>query len=136
MMFAFMSLITEGTESQNYATRAKTLIMHIMNLANQGQANNQPFLDPDYTVFDRSRWYLFGVPLAVDWIYPQFNASEKTIIRNFFLRWCDENTHANTTTDNHPEPIGVQLDPSLLENNDRILFYPWLLATSFHCTPI
>jgi hypothetical protein len=119
MMFAFMSLITEGSESADYAARAKMLVMHAINLANLGPANDQPFRDQGYSVFDRSRWYFFGIPLAVDWIYPKFNAAEKATIRNVFLRWCDENTHATTTTDNHPVPIGVRQNASLFENDDE-----------------
>src|SRR5258706_4873897 len=118
MIFAFMSLITEGNESQDYASRAKTLVMHIINLANQGVASGQPFRDPSYSTYDRSRWYFFGIPLAVDWVYPQFSDTEKAQIRSVFLRWCNENTNANTTTDNHPEPTGVYLDPSLLQDHD------------------
>ena len=118
MMFAFMSLITNGAESDDYANRAKSLVMHVINRANLGPADGEAFRDESYSVFDRSRWFLFGTPLAVDWVYHKFNSAEKSAIRSVFLRWCDENTHATTTTDNHPVPIGVRLDPSLFENDD------------------
>jgi hypothetical protein len=123
MIFAFMSLITEGAESQDYATRSHNIVMRIVDAAAQGVASGVPFRHPSYAVYDRSRWYFFGVPLAVDWNYSRYTAEEKQKIRTVFLRWCDENSHATTTTDNHPEPFEagdkhpVKLSEQLLENN-------------------
>lgn len=123
MVLAFMSLLTDGAESDGYATRAHDIVMRIINEAVKGQDENEPFRDPSYAVFDRSRWSMFGIPLAVDWAYQKFTTQDKQKIRTVFLRWCDENTHATTTTDNHPEPLEadgehpVKLSDDLFEND-------------------
>jgi hypothetical protein len=40
----------------------------------------------------------------VDWIYPSLSNADAALIRAAFRRWCDEDLHASTTTNNHPEP--------------------------------
>jgi gliding motility-associated-like protein len=124
MVFAFMSMITTGDEQADYANRAHQICMRIIQDAALGQADGLPWRDESYAVSDRSRWYGMGLPLAIDWVYYKFSSAEKQQIRTAFLRWCDENTHATTTTDNHPLPLEpggdhpVKLSPSLLLNQD------------------
>ncbi|MCE3258371.1 MAG: hypothetical protein K0S12_12 [Bacteroidetes bacterium] len=116
-LFAFMSLITTGADSLDYASRAKTLLMHVMNIAQLGPQAGTPFRDPGFMTGDRSRWWGHGFPLTVDWIYPHLSAADKSTIRTVFLRWSKENMNATTTTYNHPTPKGVLVNPSLLQNN-------------------
>lgn len=114
-VFAFMSLVhpDEGAR-EDFADRARTLLMAVIDEAVKGAAEGEPFRDPAFSVRDRSRWSGEAFPLIVDWIYPSLSADDKATIRAVFLRWCDENTHADTTTNNHPEPIGLTDDPALL----------------------
>ncbi|MCE3229357.1 MAG: hypothetical protein K0S32_3908 [Bacteroidetes bacterium] len=116
-LFAFMSMITTGADSIDYATRARTLLMHVMNIAQLGAQPSTPFRDPGFMTGDRSRWWGHGFPLTVDWIYPHLSAADKTTIRTVMLRWCKENMNATTTTYNHPTPKNVLVNPSLLVND-------------------
>lgn len=113
-LFAFMSLV-ENTPSvrDDYAQRARTLLMYVMNIAVLGASPGVPFRDPSFSISDRSRWQGEAWALTVDWIYSYLSSADKTTIRTVFLRWVDENIHADTTTNNHPEPIGVVNDPVL-----------------------
>ncbi len=120
-LFAFMSLIHPDTAQRDeYAQRARTLLMHVINAAAQGVAAGEPFRDPAFSISDRSRWYGVSFSLTADWIYPTLTAEDKATIRKVFLRWMDELTHAETTTMNHPEPLGVLNDPILVSEVDRV----------------
>jgi hypothetical protein len=120
-LFAFMSLISSDQATRNdYAQRARTLLMHVINEAAKGAASGQPFRDPRFSISDRSRWQGEAFGLTVDWIYPYLSTADKTAIRQVFLRWADENTHAETTSFNHPEPIGVMNDPILVSDTIRV----------------
>ena len=113
--FAFLSLIhPDATAREDYAERARTLLLHVITAAALGPAPDEPFRDPAFAVFDRSRWWGECFPLTVDWIYDRLAVDEKAIIRDVFLRWVDENLTAETTTANHPVPVGVVNDPILL----------------------
>jgi len=119
-LFAFMSLIHSDQATRvDYAQRARTLLMHVMNEAAKGAAE-QPFRDPEFSTRDRSRWWGEGFALTVDWIYPSLSEADKATIRQVFLRWADENLHAEITTYNHPEPIGVVNDPILISDTVRV----------------
>ena len=119
-LFAFLSLVDPDEAARSdYAQRARTLLMYVINIAAQGAADGQPFRHLDFSTSDRSRWYGEGFALTVDWIYPVLSAADKATIRTVFLRWSDEQIHAGTTTNNHPEPIGVVNDPVLI--SDRTL---------------
>ncbi len=119
LLFAFMSLIvTEDNVRQEYAQRARTLLMHVMNEAVKGVDESQPFRHPEFSTSDRSRWQGISFGLTVDWIYPILTAEDKATIRTVFLRWCEENINAYTTNFNRPEPIGVVNDPILIA--DRV----------------
>jgi hypothetical protein len=113
--FAFMSLVhSDEAERVDYGQRARTLLMHAIGEAAKGPAEGQPFRDPFFSTFDRSRWWGECFPLTVDWIYPSLTADDKVAIREVFLRWVAENTNAVTTTANHPEPVGTVNDPVLI----------------------
>ncbi|MEA2511323.1 MAG: hypothetical protein QOJ59_810, partial [Thermomicrobiales bacterium] len=113
--FAFLSLVHPNeADRKDYAERARTLLMHAIGEAAKGPAEEQPFRDPAFATFNRSRWWGEGFALTVDWIYPVLTSEDKATIRQVFLRWVDDNLNASTTSYNHPEPIGVVNDPALL----------------------
>ena len=121
MLFAFYSLIAPTKAEQDaYAKRAKTLLMKVMEQAAKGPADDKPFRDKRFAIYDRSRWFGMGFPLTVDWIYGSLSASEKKTIRDVFLRWATEIQTAETTTDNHPEPMGVVNDKKLLADPKKV----------------
>ena len=64
------------------------------------------------------------VRCRISQIYPPacaaLSSADKAVIRAVFLRWADEDVHAATTTDNHPEPIGVVDDPALVRDPVRV----------------
>lgn len=120
MLFAFMSLVhPDQAARDDYANRARTLLMEMMNQAAQGAAD-APFRYPAFSTSDRSRWYGLGFALTVDWIYSYLSAEDKATIRTVFLRWCEENRTATTTNHNHPEPVGVTNDPVLLSDRSLV----------------
>lgn len=116
--FAFLSLVDPDEAARaDYAERARTLLMAVIDEAAKGSAEGQRFRDPYFSVFDRSRWWGAGFPLTVDWIYPLLTAEDKATIREVFLRWIGENTTATVTGEyNHPQPVGLVNDPALLAN--------------------
>ncbi|MBI3961288.1 MAG: hypothetical protein HY335_00945, partial [Deinococcus sp.] len=122
-LFGFMSLISNDQVARDdYAQRARTLLMGVINEAAQGAAEGQPFRDPDFSISDRSRWQGEAFALTVDWIYSYLSAADKATIRQVFLRWAEENLRAETTTYNHPEPIGVVNDPVLVSDPIRVRY--------------
>src|SRR5207253_8621313 len=91
--FAFMSLVSNDAAARDdYAKRARTLLMYIMSEAAKGPAEGQPFRDPGFYGGDanRARWWGESFPLTVDWIYPYLSSGDKATIRKVFLRWSDE----------------------------------------------
>ncbi len=110
-LFAFMSLISSDEMTRtDYASRARTLLMFVMNEAAKGVAA-APFRSEDFAVNDRSRWHGEAFALTVDWIYPSLSAADKQTIRQVFLRWADEMVRGGY---HHPEPVAVVNDPVLL----------------------
>ena len=120
-IFAFMSLIhsDEGARA-NFAKRSRTMLMKVIDKAALGQASGKPFRDKKFPIDDRSRWYGEGFLLTVDWIYGTLTTEDKATIRKVFLRWAEEILHAETTTHNHPEPIGVVNDPKLTSDRTMV----------------
>ncbi|MCA0351155.1 MAG: hypothetical protein LCH85_04095 [Chloroflexi bacterium] len=132
-LFAFMSLIDPNEAARaDYAQRARTLLMYIINIAAQGPAENDDYLCPEtqstgYPPFrsprfftedsNRARWHGEAFPLVVDWIYPVLSASDKAAIRGVFLRWSDEIVQRAY---HHPEPVGVINDPSLIADTAQV----------------
>jgi len=120
-LFAFMSLIhPDAAQREDYAQRSRALLMHVITIASQGAAEGEAFRDPAFSINDRSRWYGVNFALTVDWIYPTLTADDKTLIRQVFLRWMGELAVAETTTMNHPEPLGILNDPILVSEVDRV----------------
>ncbi|AUX42905.1 hypothetical protein SOCE26_043430 [Sorangium cellulosum] len=127
--FAFMSLIDPVVAARPaHAVRARNLLMYAIEEAGKGRAENKPFRGPGFATGDRSRWWGEGFPLTLDWIYnttdgqgrPVLSAADKEKIRKVFLRWTDENLHAATAGNEHPQPIGVVNDPVLVRDPDRL----------------
>jgi hypothetical protein len=113
-LFAFMSLVhPDEAVRTDYAQRARTLLMYVMNQAVKGPNETAPFQSPEFQASskDRARWWGEGFPLTVDWIYPSLSAEDKTTIRTVFLRWSDEIVQ---TGYHHPEPVGLTNDSALL----------------------
>lgn len=121
LLFAFMSLINpDEAAREDYAQRSRTLLMHVMNEAVKGVDDNAPFRQSYFSINDRSRWTGASFGLTVDWIYPYLTPEDKAIIRTVFLRWSEENLQADTTTANHPEPMGVMNDPILTSDQTAV----------------
>ncbi len=120
-LFAFMSLISSDAAARDdYAQRARTLLMYVIDRALPGAAEGQPFRDPSFSISDRSRWHGEAFAVTVDWIYSTLSSTDKEKIRTVFLRWVAENVNATTTSFNHPEPIGVVNDPRLASDPTRV----------------
>lgn len=132
-LFAFLSLIDpDPAARQDYAQRARTLLMHIIELAAKGPATKEnvtcngsrqypPFRHPDFFTSDRDRARYHGeaFPLVVDWIYPSLTAEDKAAIRQVFLRWSEEIITAGY---HHPEPVGLVNDPQLTADLLQVRF--------------
>jgi hypothetical protein len=133
-LFAFMSLIDPSENARaDYAKRARTLLMTVMDAAVKGPATVENFRCPDdpdspaYPPFrdprfftddsDRPRWHGEAFALTVDWIYPILTAADKATIQKVFTRWGDEIIQKAY---HHPEPIGMVSDPKLLEDRAQV----------------
>jgi hypothetical protein len=68
-LFAFMSLIERDQSTRDdYGRRARNLLMHVIEKASAGVgADDEPFRDPRFATFDRSRWNGEAFGLTVDW---------------------------------------------------------------------
>ena len=120
-LFAFMSLIgADQATRDDYAQRARTLLMYIINAAAKGAAPGQPYRDPDFSINDRSRWHGEGFALTVDWIYPYLSSADKATIRQVFLRWISENLNASINGHDHPEPVGMVNNPALTADPNQV----------------
>jgi len=132
-LFAFLSLVeNDAAVRADYAARARTLLMYIMNEAAKGPAPAEdytcngslqypPFRHLDFATEDRDRIRYHGeaFPLTVDWIYPSLTAQDKATIRQVFLRWSQE---VITRGYHHPEPVGLINDPALLADPQQVRF--------------
>jgi len=132
-LFAFLSLAENDAAARaDYAARARTLLMYIMNEAAKGPAPAEdytcngspqypPFRHPDFATEDRDRIRYHGeaFPLTVDWIYPALSTADKATIRQVFLRWSGEVISRGY---HHPEPVGLVNDPALLADRQQVRF--------------
>ncbi|MCA1665021.1 MAG: hypothetical protein LC659_12255, partial [Myxococcales bacterium] len=117
-LFAFMSLLSPSEkERHDYAARAVKLVMIVVDRAAKGPSDSDELRRDKFSIDDRSRWNGEAFALTVDWIYPYLTAAEKKTIRSVFLHWADVITHADTTDNNHPDPIGVVDNPKLVEDH-------------------
>jgi hypothetical protein len=91
-LFAFMSLIEPNERLRaDYGWRARKLLMYVIEKALPGPGKaDEPFRDPEFSTYDRSRWQGEAFGLTVDWAYPYFSAADKAQIRTVFLRWAKE----------------------------------------------
>ncbi len=121
--FAFLSLVDNNPAARiQHATRARNLLMHVMNEAVKGPAAGQPFRDPVFITNNRANYWGEAFGLTVDWIYAAVDAqnqliltsADKATIRTVFLRWANELLNAYTAGDEHPHPVGVVNSPALL----------------------
>jgi hypothetical protein len=117
-IFAFMSLVDPDPSARAaHAARARSLLMHVMNEAAKGgdpSSSPAPFRSTIFSTYNRASYWGEAFGLTVDWIYPSLTAEDKATIRTVFLRWSDECLHASTTSEEHPQPVGVMRDPALL----------------------
>jgi hypothetical protein len=128
-LFAFLSLVSPDPPARDdYARRARTLLLYVITRAAQGAAEGQPYRDPEFSTNDRSRWHGEGFGLTVDWIYPSLTADDKAAIRQVFLRWIGEDLNAAITAHDHPVPIGVVNDPVLVSDREAVR---WALNNYF-----
>jgi hypothetical protein len=121
-LFAFMSLVSpDQAERDDYANRARRLLMFAINRAAMGPAEGQPFRDPCFASCDSnaSKDYGEGFALTVDWIYSSLSAEDKRTIRTVFLRWSDEILNLGYHA---PQPVGVVNSPELVRDP---LDYRW-----------
>ncbi len=124
-LFAFMSLVDPDESARPaHVTRAKNLLMYVIREAAKGAspdpAKPERFRGAKFATYNRASAWGEGFALTVDWIYSALNAEEKTVIRKVFMRWADENVHAVTAGDEHPEPIGVINEPRILADKSRL----------------
>ena len=133
-LFAFMSLIDPNPAARDdYAQRARSLLMHVMDAAALGPASERSYFcpgDPETPVYppfrdpifftedsDRPRWHGEAFPLTVDWIYDTLTAQDKATINTVFTRWGNEIIQAGY---HHPEPVGVTNDPVLTDDRLQV----------------
>lgn len=135
-LFAFMSLIDpDPANRQDYATRARTLLMHALNEAVKGPVGEDDRShrcpgDPDSPAYppyrgpafftedsDRPRWHGEAWMLTIDWIYATLTPEDKATIRTVFERWGEE---IITRSYHHPEPINETYSPALLADRSQV----------------
>jgi len=123
LIFALQSLIDPNPAARiGYAQRARNLLMYALNQAALGPLSGAPFRDPLFAVYNRANATGEDWPLIVDWIYsavdaqsqPILTAADKATIQQVFLLWATACINASTTGGDHPTPIGVSNDVSLL----------------------
>lgn len=132
-LFAFMSLIeNDAAVRADYASRARSLLMHVINQAALGPSSQQdvvcatsgatgyaPFRSPIFFTEDsnRARYHGEAFPLVVDWIYPVLSAQDKAAIRTVFLRWSQEIIDSGY---HHPSPVGMVGNSALLADKAQV----------------
>ncbi|HEV8268688.1 MAG TPA: hypothetical protein VGR00_10655 [Thermoanaerobaculia bacterium] len=117
-MFAFASLVdNDPVKRADYAQRARRLLMVVMNAAAAGPDPNPspaPYRDVAFATYNRANYWSEAFGLTVDWIYPVLTPSDKATIRSVFLRWASECLVAATAGQEHPQPVGLTNDLTLL----------------------
>jgi hypothetical protein len=120
-LFAFMSLVEPDAAVRDaYAARARTLLMHVIDLAALGPIpEDRDWRWEHFSTDMRSLFYGEAFPLVADWIADRLSADDKAKIRQVFLRWQAENLVATTSGYDHPEPPWTLDDPALLADRER-----------------
>jgi hypothetical protein len=110
-MFAFMSLVEPDPATRDqYAGRARDMLMWIMNQAALGHAQGQPFRDPLFATYNRANAMGMALPLTVDWIYGYLSADDKAAIRSVFLQWIRD------CETSYPISRGPLVDPNVVND--------------------
>jgi hypothetical protein len=98
--------------------------MHVMREAAKGEdpdrQNPAPFRGAAFATYNRASAWGEAYGLTVDWIYPSLSADDKKLIRKVFQRWANDNVHAATSGDEHPQPIGLLGDRQLIADKKRL----------------
>jgi hypothetical protein len=117
-----MSLIeNDAAVRADYAARARTLLMHVIDKAALGQGpQGTPYREREFSTSDRSLFFGESFALTVDWIYATLTPADKAKIRTTFLRWINENLVATTSGLDHPEPVWTVNSPALLADPKRV----------------
>jgi hypothetical protein len=122
--FAFMSLVDpDAAAREKHAERAKRLLMVVIREAAKGRDASQnpaPFRGGAFATYNRANAWGEAFGLTVDWIYPTLTAEDKALVRKAMMRWADDNIHAATTAQEHPEPIGLTDDPRVIADRKRL----------------
>jgi hypothetical protein len=93
-LFSFMSLIDPDEAARaDYAQRARTLLMDVINEAAKGQAEETPFRAPDFATNDRSRWCGESYGLTVDWIYPVLLTADSPYTYHDYPSYSADGSH-------------------------------------------
>ena len=126
-LFAFLSLIAPDEAARaDFGRRARDLFMYFIGRAEPGPgADDEPFRDPEFSTYDRSRWQGEAWGLTVDWAYPYFSADDKARIRGVFLRWAAEQFDSypvNGLDGTVPGPDGPFNDLALLANPENVRY--------------
>lgn len=116
LVFAFMSLVeNDATVRADYAARARTMLMHVIDAAAACASPSGPYCGPRFALFNRAGWHGDGFPLAVDWIYGSLSAADKAKVRAVFLRWERELQAGQVTTGD--TVAAARLQPRWATNN-------------------
>ena len=123
--FAFLSLVDPDPVARAaHGARARNLLMYVVHEADRKVDSDPqkpaPFHEPSFATYNRASAWGDAFGVTVDWIYPLLTTDDKAAIRRVFLRWADDNLHAATSGDEHPQPIGVVNDPRLLAARKRL----------------
>jgi FG-GAP-like repeat len=116
--FAFMSLVDPNVSMRpQWAMRARTLLMYVMNRAVLGPAANVPFRDPGFITGNRANYWGEAWGLTVDWIYGSLSASDKATIRTVFMMWANQIYTVPNRAGQSPLLPGSLNDPRVLGND-------------------
>ena len=99
-LFAFAAQISpDSAQRDDYAARARKMLMYVMTEAAKGASASAPFRDPPLLRKDRARWSGELWPLIVDWIYGYLSDADKATIRTVFVRWGKNRSLRSTPHD-------------------------------------
>ncbi|MCX6153426.1 MAG: hypothetical protein NT007_04620 [Candidatus Kapabacteria bacterium] len=120
--FAFMSLVDNDPKNRDdYAARAKRLLLYVCNEAVKGVAENVnglevPFRSRMFGNFNRANYWGEAFGLTVDWIYSYLDSNEKDLIRRTFLLWSSQmpTSYPMSVLRWFPMMTGTYDNPSLL----------------------